>query len=83
MTRNRTSENNRRRQSMRTRVEAEVRPGEKLIGFYSHDCAGCSCEATHHLNSVPCISVGRANGRDRCLGCGTSWPQMERRGVAA
>jgi hypothetical protein len=73
----------------RTSQAGALLPGEKLIGFYAHDCAGCSCEPTTALTGVPCIAVGRtagrwgSPGRDRCLGCGESWPQMERRGVAA
>jgi hypothetical protein len=50
------------------------RPTETAFHHYPVAIAMCDCEATHDWDDVPCISVRRADGMDRCMECNQRWP---------
>lgn len=55
---------------------------ERLVRYYTVDCALCSCAGTLHAPSgLMCIPVGRDRSAmsDRCLECGETWTVREYR----
>jgi hypothetical protein len=62
--------------------DPRLTPTERLVRYYSTDCALCSCKGERHAPSgLMCIKVGRDRraGTDRCLTCGEAWTVREYR----
>lgn len=80
MTRNRNRAKERASQAARIareRIAAsrDLAPGERLIQYYCCDCAECDCAPESAYNGIDTMRVGRADGVDRCLRCGATWPE--------
>lgn len=61
------------RRSIFARFNRVIQPGESVCVSYAWDMARCECKSTHRAAGVPCITVARMEGRDRCLQCDKRW----------
>lgn len=71
-----------RKDASRIRARNGLLDGERLIRFYCVDTAGCSCPPLESCGGIPTIRVGRMDGSDRCLSCGSTWPERNYRDEA-
>lgn len=58
-------------------LDAELRPGERLVVFAAWDVARCECPSTHLYNGIPCIGAAQTGRGEhasmRCLRCDATW----------